>query len=87
MQRQIGSEAGSDTYNSAESRAQRKPSVQVALIQREGCEGCPKASPVALPNELLQCFPAAGGQKVMGQGGGPGAECVREACKDPSQLG
>lgn len=74
-------------YSSAESRAQRKPSVQVALIQREGCEGCPKAPPVALPNELLQCFPAAGGQRVMGQGGGPGAECVCEACKDRSQLG
>lgn len=60
--------------------------MQVALIQREGCEGCPKDSPVALPNELLQSLPAAGGQRVMGQGGGPGAQCVQEACKDPSQL-
>lgn len=86
MQRQIWSKAGSNTYNSAESRAKRKPSVQVALIQRERCEGCPKDSPVALANELLQCFPAAGGQRVTGQGEGPGAECVHEACKDPSQL-
>lgn len=86
MQRPIWSEAGSNTYNSAESRANSKPSVQVALIQREGWKGCPNNSPVALTNELLQCFPAAGGQRVLGQGGGPGAECVQEACRDPSQL-
>lgn len=86
MQRQIWSEAGSKTYSSAESRAKSKPSVQVALIQRKGCEGCPKDSPVALPNELLQSFPVAGGQMVMGPGGQPGAECVHGACKDPSQL-
>lgn len=83
MQRQIWSEAGSKTYSSAESRAKIKPSVQVALIQRKGCEGCPKDSPVALPNELLQSFPVAGGQMVMGPGGQPGAECVHGALQRP----
>lgn len=73
-------------YNSAESRAKKKPSAQLAHIQREWCKGCPNGSSVVLPNELLQCFPAAGGQRVMVQEEGLGAVCMQEACKHPSQL-
>ena len=72
-------------YNSAESRAKKKTSVQLAYIQREWCKGCPNSSPVVLPNELLQGLPAAGGQRVMVQEEGLGAVCM-QACKHPSQL-
>lgn len=47
---------------------------------------CPNDSPVALPNELLQCFQCSWRSEGDGTRGAPGAECVHEACRDPPQL-
>lgn len=72
-------------YNSAESRVKKKPSVQLAHIQREWCKGCPNAH---LWYCLMGCSRAFLQLEVreMGQEGGLGAMCMQEACKHPSQL-